>query len=296
MEASQKISLKVGGSCIVIDGSSITIAAMQVKINSGGYGTETGDPVIDDPLDAESADTGEPGYLDRPRTGGGRRGRNRRQLRSQHHVYPPRPGEDARMTQFRNTLNDSAAGRHALEVYERYGIQTRFDSSDGYYYDPSTNTMTMNPTMDQGFQTTGFVHEMSHGQDHNEGREVDINSLSRADYIDQSLQNEAHGDALANQARRELEANGHNMGATPTQSQAAYDRGYNQAVAAEQAANPDATPEELEEAGRRGGEAEILSEYRAGRVQTSTPGNPSYPTYYGNAWDAAHPPAGGGTP
>jgi type VI secretion system secreted protein VgrG len=293
MEAATKISLKVGASCIVIEPALITIAGQMVKINSGGYGTETGDTVIDDPLDATHADTGEPGYLDRPRTGGGTGGRNRRQLKSQHHAYPPRKDEDPRMTAFRNRLNDSAAGRHALEVYERNGIQTRFDNSDGYYYDSGTNTMTMNPDMDQNFQTTGFVHEMGHGEAAHENRQPDINTLSRADYIDQSLQEEAHGDALANQARRELIASGHNMSSAPAQSQAAYDRGYNNAVAAERARNPNATADELEAAGRRGGEAEILSDYRAGRVQTSTPGNPTYPTYYGNAWDGAHPaPAG----
>ena len=40
--------------------------------------------IIDDPLDAETADTGEPGYLDRPRSGGGGGGRRRRTLRGQH--------------------------------------------------------------------------------------------------------------------------------------------------------------------------------------------------------------------
>jgi hypothetical protein len=294
LEAKTKISLKVGGNCIMIDPSGITIAGTMVRINSGGFATGTANATIDDPLDAGGADTGEPGYLDRPRTGGGR-GRNRRTVRGQHHVPPAPPGEDPRMTAMRNTLADSEAGRHALEVQERYGIQTRFDNSDGYYYDPATNTMTMNPDMDPGFQTTGYVHEMNHGQRNNEGQAPDINTLDRADYVDQSLQEEAHGDALANQARRELEAAGHDMSSSPTQSQAAYDRGYNQAVADAQAANPNATADELEEAGRRGGEQAILDEYRAGRVQTSTPGNPSYPDYYGSEWDAAHP-GGGGTP
>ena len=55
-----------------------------VKVNSGGAGTPTSTQTIDDPLDAESADTGAPGYFDRPRTGGGRRGRNRRTLTGQH--------------------------------------------------------------------------------------------------------------------------------------------------------------------------------------------------------------------
>jgi hypothetical protein len=54
-----------------------------VKINSGGAAAGTSPAVIDDPLDADTADTGEPGYLDKPRTGGGK-GRNRRKLDGQH--------------------------------------------------------------------------------------------------------------------------------------------------------------------------------------------------------------------
>src|SRR5262249_18059206 len=101
IEGSQQICLKVGGNFIKIDPSGITIQGTIVRINSGGWGMETGDPSIDDPLDCEGADTGEPGYLDRPRSGRGG-GRNHRQLRSQHHVAPARPGEDARMTAIRN--------------------------------------------------------------------------------------------------------------------------------------------------------------------------------------------------
>ncbi|HEX6730146.1 MAG TPA: M91 family zinc metallopeptidase, partial [Pyrinomonadaceae bacterium] len=84
IEALTKISLKVGGSFVVIDLSGVTISGPMVKINSGGAAAGTGNPGFDDPLDAEAADTGEPGFLDRPRSGGGRRGRRHRTLNSQH--------------------------------------------------------------------------------------------------------------------------------------------------------------------------------------------------------------------
>ncbi len=84
LEATQSITLKVGGNFIVIDPSGITIKGMLVKINSGGSGSGTSSFKITDPFDAESADTGEPGYLDRPRTGGGRRTRNTRLVKPTH--------------------------------------------------------------------------------------------------------------------------------------------------------------------------------------------------------------------
>lgn len=121
LEALQQITLKVGASFITLDLTGITIQAPMVKINSGGSATGTSPVDIEDPLDAESADTGEPGYLDRPRSGGGRRGRNRRTLNGQHgpeatrdengvyHVGNIAINEGSRNPNFqRDTLNDIA--------------------------------------------------------------------------------------------------------------------------------------------------------------------------------------------
>lgn len=84
LEALTKISFKVGGSFITIDLSGVTISGPIVKINSGGAAQGTSNMNFADALDAEHADTGEPGYLDRPRTGGGGGGRRWRTVRGQH--------------------------------------------------------------------------------------------------------------------------------------------------------------------------------------------------------------------
>lgn len=75
LEASQKITLMVGMSVVIVDLMGITIQGPMVKINSGGAGVPIVPAPIAGPVDAEHADTGEPGYLDRPRTGGGGGGR-----------------------------------------------------------------------------------------------------------------------------------------------------------------------------------------------------------------------------
>ena len=87
LEGSMKITLRVGTSFITLDPSGVTIAGAMVKINSGGTAAGTGFPSIDEPLDAEPADTGEPGYLDRPRSGGGPKKRKSRVLTGNH--LPP---------------------------------------------------------------------------------------------------------------------------------------------------------------------------------------------------------------
>ena len=71
LEGSQKVTLKVGSSCVIVDMMGITIQGPMVKINSGGAASPTGPMVMADPVDAEYSDNGEPGYLDKPRRGGG---------------------------------------------------------------------------------------------------------------------------------------------------------------------------------------------------------------------------------
>ena len=290
MEAKTKISLKVGASCIVIEPSLITIAAAMVKINSGGFGVETGDPVIDDPLDAELSDNGEPGYLDRPRTGGGRGGRNRRQLKSQHHAYPPRPGEDAKMTAIRNKLKDSATGRRALEIYERYGVKSTFNTGVGGGYEDDSNSMNLDPAWGD-FNNTAFVHEMHHAQMNNEHTSADIKNQSKPDYVDTLMKEESTADALANQTAKELKDAGKPQTNQPPNN-ASYDAGYKKGVDAAKAANPNASPEELDAAGKKEAQKQVYEDYKNGKVTPSDIGGvkqPPYPQYYGNAWDANHP-------
>jgi hypothetical protein len=82
VEASQKISLKVGGNFVVIDAGGVYINGAMVSINSGGPVVPTGDPTIEDPLEAAGAgtckDSGGSGQ------GGGGRSRHSRVLHSQH--------------------------------------------------------------------------------------------------------------------------------------------------------------------------------------------------------------------
>ncbi len=84
LESLQGITLKVGASFVTVDLTGVTIQGPIVKINSGGAAMPTTPFQMADPLDAEHADTGEPGYLDRPRTGGGGGGRRWRTVDGYH--------------------------------------------------------------------------------------------------------------------------------------------------------------------------------------------------------------------
>jgi len=71
IEALTSVVLKVGSSFIEVSPMGVTIQGPLVLINSGGAATGTTGIDYDDPLYAAEADTGEPGYLDRPQRGGG---------------------------------------------------------------------------------------------------------------------------------------------------------------------------------------------------------------------------------
>lgn len=290
LEAKSKISLKVGASCIVIDPTSVTIAAAMVKINSGGYGVETGDPVIDDPLDAEVSDNGEPGYLDRPRRGGGSRGRNRRQLRSQHHVYPPRPGESAAFTAMRNNLNNSAEGRHALEVFERNGVQVTNNPGGTVY---SNNTVNLDPGRTDS-PASGFVHEMGHAEADHDHSSANPATESRADYIDHQLREDANAERRAYEAEQQMNSAGGSErynSITRTRYQDSYNAERTRLAAAE----PGISEEELNRRSHDAAEAAILEDYRNGTTTTGNTTPPqSYVDYWGSDWDRRNSGGGGG--
>jgi len=76
IEASQKITLKVGSSFVVVDPSGVYISGPLVQINSGGTPGSTSDQDLADPLDAGQADPGDPqDFIERqpPWKGGGGR-------------------------------------------------------------------------------------------------------------------------------------------------------------------------------------------------------------------------------
>lgn len=141
LEALTKITLKVGGNFISIDPSGVTIFGLTVRINSGGFAMGTLPATIDDPVDAEAADTGEPGYLDRPRSGGGK-GRNRRTLNGQHAADATKLGNlinQAKQLDAEGKTDEAAAKKQEAidEAIDIYDIDT--SNTKSVKYDPTVS-------------------------------------------------------------------------------------------------------------------------------------------------------------
>jgi type VI secretion system secreted protein VgrG len=71
LDGGNEIILRVGSNFVKIDASGVQIQGTMVRINCGGGAPPAPVADIDAPYDASAADTGEPGYLDRPHRGGG---------------------------------------------------------------------------------------------------------------------------------------------------------------------------------------------------------------------------------
>ncbi len=75
LDAKDTLIFRVNNNFVKIDASGVTIQGTMTLINCGGGAPPAVVADIDGPLDAEPADTGEPGYLDRPYHGSGGGGR-----------------------------------------------------------------------------------------------------------------------------------------------------------------------------------------------------------------------------
>lgn len=85
LEAQAKITLKVGGSFVVIDPCGVFISGPMVQINSGGSADSAADAEVTDPADATQADPGDPAnFLALQPKGGGGGGRRKRTVKAKH--------------------------------------------------------------------------------------------------------------------------------------------------------------------------------------------------------------------
>ena len=155
IEALAGISLKVGASAILLDPTGVTIVGATVKINSGGQGISTSTASIEDPLEAEISDNGEPGFLDRPRPGGAGGGRKKRALRGQHAMPlgitylpdgdvkvgnnvtikkdPDDPDYQEKVLQNMQKLSESPTGKDRLESIDDAGKPIAIQKGSGDY-------------------------------------------------------------------------------------------------------------------------------------------------------------------
>lgn len=203
-----------------------------------------------------------------------------------------RAAADARV---RNVLLKTSAGKQALDIIDRHNIQVVYtDKKRGAYYDPRTKTIVINPSgKTPAQQALSVAHEATHAEYDVTGRSVygKPHQLSRQDYVNGMLREEAAGEVRKVEVARELAKSGQT--APPTWFDGTYSSGYAKAVADAEAARrraggPPLSDAEKQRIGRKGAYDAIYNDFKTGRVPTSTTGQ-GYPDFYGGIWDQANP-------
>lgn len=157
LEAQTTITLKVGGNFVMIHPGGVSIQGNIVMINTPGPPAMPTTPMqIADPIDAEHADTGEPGYLDRPRTGGGGGGRRWRTENGYHapdtYKLSTIMNQAKQLESEGKTAEAAAKKQEAIdEAIDAYGIDT--SKTKSVTYDPTETAQAS--TAEDGTITVG---------------------------------------------------------------------------------------------------------------------------------------------
>lgn len=228
--------------------------------------------------------------------------------------------DDERWKAVQDFIKASPTGQHALDLQKKYSIAIKWQPGGGSYYDSSDKSMVLDSAVDAELVALNFVHEMNHAEFDKEGKgaegkDKNISTMSREDYVAAMLDEEVKGTCLSIETKMELEAAGQKVASKfPLEDEyrAAYDKatggkkddaktapkdgkkeadpaGSSASGAAEapKADAPKAGGKELDPAGKKAGYDAVLKGFKDGLVVTSNT-NEKYPDYYGSAWDKAN--------
>jgi hypothetical protein len=124
-------------------------------------------------------------------------------------IYEPVSEEDReRFEEIKALLKSIPTGREALHLMEKYRVIVDFQRGGGTWYNWSSNMMVIDSNKDFIEASFSLVHEMTHASRHHQGMWAHLDAVSRQEYIEQLVEEEAEGDIRAVEAKLELEAIG----------------------------------------------------------------------------------------
>lgn len=193
--------------------------------------------------------------------------------------------DKAKLQETKDVLKNSPTGAAAVKYLEDKKIPVEFADGGGSYWDGKK--IVIDRSQDPQEAALTLVHEINHAKATMDGPRADINTQSRADYVQTLLDEETRGTVDSIKAKNELVANGETVTATfPLEAE--YNAASSKAITDAKAKDPSLTETQLREIGDKAGYAAVLDGFKTGKVVTSTNGQ-NYPDYYGQGWDKAHP-------
>jgi hypothetical protein len=195
-----------------------------------------------------------------------------------------------RFEEIKKVLQETPTGRDALKTMEDYKVGVRFVKG-GPHYDPDSNTMLLSYSQGISRSALAFAHELYHAKRQNEGTgantTANIKKLSREDYVNQMIEEEAEGTVRAIEEKIELEGTKIDVSKDVYPLESEYRAAYKAAVDAAKAKDPAVTDDALKAIGRAAGKKRLIEGIENGEVKAGDSGQ-NYRVYYGKGWDDAH--------
>lgn len=165
-------------------------------------------------------------------------------------------------------------GQEALAILERYGVELLLEHGADGQFDPTTNEITLDSSLDPAMLVWMLVHEAAHAEWRLSGDNEMDPGLGPDDYVEHQMDNELNAQLqhiLAGQQLQELDPT-----IEPAWSQAiyeeAYEAGIREAVAYAQSQGFELSEEQRRRAGERAGEDRIRAALESGEITPGPPG------------------------
>jgi hypothetical protein len=195
-------------------------------------------------------------------------------------------GDEKTFEPIKAILNGIPAGREALLTMQKYKVGVKFVKGR-YFFDPDSNTMFLNSDHDAARSALDFIHELYHAKTHNEKTTPDVQSLSRQDYVNKMLEEEAEGTVRSIEGKMQLEGTKTKVRGAVFPLESEYRTAFKAAADKAKVDDPKIVQDELNRIGRDAGKKRVLDGFKNGEVVVSGSTQP-YPDYYGKEWDKRH--------
>jgi hypothetical protein len=203
---------------------------------------------------------------------------------------PPLTPAQSAFADARSKLEKIPAGKQFLDFLDKNNVTVEFQTGPGGSYDKTNKKIVLGEPYTADELLLSFLHEGNHAIFDIDGKTADAEpiTMSREDYIARMIEEEVVGTVLPIEMAKELAKAGHPVIATfPLERE--YYAAYTKATQDLQQANPNATPAELDSAGRQAGFEAVKAGFENGTVISSVRSNgtfETYPDFYGHRWDS----------
>jgi hypothetical protein len=195
----------------------------------------------------------------------------------------------ARKKAIEDTLRASNTGTWALAIVDKWKVPVNYEYGGQGSYHQGGN-IYINKSLGIGAAALTLMHEAQHADTYKSGKGADRDKLSRADYITQSIADEAEAVVRQIEGMAITKGLGVDMaGAGVTDAlKERYLKAFYKKRDELKAANPSMTTGQINDACRKWTrDGEVTTWFHDGTFVTSTNNN-SYAVFYGNQWDEVH--------